>query len=67
MIFPVADLVAHLSEVVTLFPGDLVFTGTPAGVGAGRTPPQFLKPGEVLTSHITGLGELEQTMVAGRA
>jgi 2,4-didehydro-3-deoxy-L-rhamnonate hydrolase len=63
LIFPVPALVANLSETVELFPGDVVFTGTPAGVGAGRTPPRFLEPGDVLRSYITGIGELEQTFV----
>ena len=63
LIFPVPTLVATLSETVELFPGDVVFTGTPAGVGAGRTPPRFLEPGDVLRSYITGIGELEQTFV----
>ncbi len=63
MIFPVAELVAHLSSIVTLLPGDLIFTGTPAGVGAGRTPPRYLRPGETLRSRITGIDELEQTFV----
>ncbi len=61
LIFPVPHLIAHLSEVVELLPGDLIFTGTPAGVGAGRVPPRFLKPGDVLTSSISGVGELTQT------
>lgn len=64
MIFPVAELVSYLSTVVTLKPGDLIFTGTPAGVGAGRIPPRYLREGEVLTSSIEGLGKLEQTFVA---
>lgn len=63
MIFPVAELVAYLSSVVTLLPGDLIFTGTPAGVGAGRTPPRYLRPGEILRSYVDGIGELEQTFV----
>ena len=63
LIFPVPTLVATLSETVELLPGDVVFTGTPAGVGAGRTPPRFLGPGDVLRSYITGIGELEQTFV----
>ena len=66
MIFSVAELVSYLSGIVTLLPGDLIFTGTPAGVGAGRTPPRYLRPGEVLRSQIAGIGELEQTFV-GRA
>ncbi|XKK61425.1 fumarylacetoacetate hydrolase family protein [Streptomyces sp. ARC32] len=65
MIFPVRELIAHLSSIVTLYPGDLIFTGTPAGVGAGRTPPLFLRPGQTLSSHITGLGDLRQTFVGG--
>jgi 2,4-didehydro-3-deoxy-L-rhamnonate hydrolase len=64
MIFSVGDLVAHLSSVLTLLPGDLVFTGTPAGVGAGRKPPRYLRAGSVLTSEIDGVGRLEQTLVA---
>jgi 2-keto-4-pentenoate hydratase/2-oxohepta-3-ene-1,7-dioic acid hydratase in catechol pathway len=63
LIFPVPTLVAKLSQTVELFPGDVVFTGTPAGVGAGRTPPRFLEPGDVLRSYISGIGELEQTFV----
>jgi len=63
LIFPVPTLVSTLSETVELLPGDVVFTGTPAGVGAGRTPPRFLEPGDVLRSYIAGIGELEQTFV----
>lgn len=62
MIFPVAALVSYLSQVVTLYPGDVVFTGTPPGVGAGRD--TYLTPGDVLTSHIEGIGALRQTFVA---
>jgi 2,4-diketo-3-deoxy-L-fuconate hydrolase len=61
MIFSVGDLIAHLSSVLPLYPGDLLFTGTPAGVGAGRKPPRYLRPGQVLRSYIDGIGELEQT------
>jgi 2,4-didehydro-3-deoxy-L-rhamnonate hydrolase len=64
MIFPVGELIAHLSSVLTLYPGDLIFTGTPAGVGAGHKPPRYLRPGNVLRSKIVGVGELEQTFVA---
>lgn len=64
LIFPVPALIEELSRVVELYPGDLVFTGTPAGVGAGRTPPRYLKDGDVLRSWIEGIGELEQTFVA---
>ena len=64
MIFPVADLIAFISRVVTLYPGDVIFTGTPPGVGMGRRPPVFLKPGDRLTSHIEGIGEMQQTFVS---
>ncbi|MGQ4617144.1 fumarylacetoacetate hydrolase family protein [Nocardia sp. R7R-8] len=64
MIFPVPELIARLSAVVTLHPGDLIFTGTPAGVGAGRRPPRFLSPGDELTSAIDGIGQLRHTFVA---
>jgi 2,4-diketo-3-deoxy-L-fuconate hydrolase len=63
MIFPVPALVAYLSEVVTLYPGDVIFTGTPPGVGMGRDPQVFLEPGDVLVSRIEGIGELRQSFV----
>jgi 2,4-diketo-3-deoxy-L-fuconate hydrolase len=65
MIFSVADLVARLSAVCPLLPGDILFTGTPSGVGNARDPQRFLPPGGVLTSHIEGLGELRNELVAG--
>ena len=64
MIFSVAELVHRLSAVTTLMPGDVIFTGTPAGVGAGRTPKWFLKPGDVVVSTIEGIGSLHQTCVS---
>jgi 2-keto-4-pentenoate hydratase/2-oxohepta-3-ene-1,7-dioic acid hydratase in catechol pathway len=64
LIFPIDDLVARLSQVCPLLPGDLVFTGTPAGVGNRRTPPRFLRPGETLVSRLAGVGEIRQTFVA---
>lgn len=63
MIFSVPALVSFLSGVVTLLPGDVIFTGTPPGVGAGRNPPVFLKPGDHLRSWIEGVGELQQRFV----
>ncbi len=63
MIFPVAELVAYLSTVVTLLPGDVIFTGTPSGVGVGRNPPVFLAPGDELRSWIEGIGELHQQFI----
>jgi 2-keto-4-pentenoate hydratase/2-oxohepta-3-ene-1,7-dioic acid hydratase in catechol pathway len=64
MIFSVSELVGYLTGIVTLFPGDIIFTGTPSGVGMGRTPPQYLHEGDVLTSWIEGIGALTQTFVA---
>ena len=61
MVFPVDDLVARLSQVCPLLPGDLLFTGTPEGVGNRRTPPRFLQPGDTLISRLDGVGELRQT------
>lgn len=58
MVFRVPRLVAELSAVVPLLPGDIIFTGTPPGVGAGRQPPRFLAPGQVLESEIEGIGRL---------
>jgi 2-keto-4-pentenoate hydratase/2-oxohepta-3-ene-1,7-dioic acid hydratase in catechol pathway len=56
--------VAYLSGVVTLFPGDIIFTGTPPGVGMGRTPPRYLRNGDVLRSWVEGIGTITQTFVA---
>lgn len=67
LIFPVAKLVAQLSHTVTLYPGDVIFTGTPSGVGVGRKPQRFLQPGETLDSWIEGIGELHQTFVSANA
>ena len=58
LIFSVPELVSRLSHVTTLWPGDIIFTGTPSGVGAGRTPPRFLAPGDVIDSWIDGIGRL---------
>lgn len=64
LVFSVPQLVAELSAVVTLFPGDIIFTGTPAGVGITRTPPRYLQVGEVLETTIDGIGTIRNTMVA---
>jgi len=63
MVFPVRRLVAELSAVVPLLPGDVVFTGTPEGVGARRSPPRFLRPGQALESWVEGVGRLRITLV----
>ncbi|MGE0214316.1 fumarylacetoacetate hydrolase family protein [Mycolicibacterium sp.] len=63
MVFTVAELVAYISRTATLLPGDLIFTGTPAGVGMGRDPVRYLAPGDTLVSRIEGVGELVQHFV----
>ena len=65
MIFSVAQIVSHVSQYMTLLPGDIITTGTPPGVGMGIKPnPVWLKPGDVLTLGIRGLGEQRQKVVA---
>lgn len=59
MVFGVPALIAFLSRFCTLLPGDLIFTGTPAGVGSAQKPRRYLKPGDVIQSKITGLGEMQ--------
>ena len=58
LIFSIPELIAHLSSVMTLKPGDVIFTGTPPGVGAARKPPRFLKSGDVCEVEIEGIGRL---------
>jgi acylpyruvate hydrolase len=65
LIFDPPTLVAYASTFVTLHPGDLIFTGTPGGVGAGRTPPLGLTPGDDLVTSIEGIGTLRNRCVAG--
>ena len=57
VVFPPSELVAYLSTILTLEPGDVIATGTPGGVGAARTPPVFLRDGEVVVTRIAGVGE----------
>lgn len=64
LIFPVAELVSRLSQSLTLYPGDLIYTGTPKGVGMGRTPQRFLVPG-ALVSSLEGVGDLTINLVNG--
>ena len=64
LIFKIPELIEHLSSVVTLEPGDVVSTGTPAGVGFARKPPRFLKPGDEVVVGIAGLGELKNPVRA---
>ncbi|MHB8188911.1 MAG: fumarylacetoacetate hydrolase family protein [Ferrimicrobium sp.] len=63
MLFGVKETIAYISQILTLAPGDLIAMGTPSGVGAGRKPPVFLKPGQLLTTSIEGIGELNNRMV----
>lgn len=62
LVFPVDYLIATLSECMTLMPGDVIITGTPAGVGYARTPPVFMKPGDVCEVEVEGLGILVNTV-----
>ena len=64
MVFSVDVLVSHISQYMTLMPGDIVSTGTPPGVGMGQTPPTYLKPGDVVTLGVEGLGVQRQSVVA---
>ncbi|MDG1872614.1 MAG: fumarylacetoacetate hydrolase family protein [Mariniblastus sp.] len=66
LIFSINFLINHISKFVTLEPGDLLFTGTPAGVGAGRKPPLFLKPGDIVEVEVAGLGILRNQVSADR-
>jgi 2-keto-4-pentenoate hydratase/2-oxohepta-3-ene-1,7-dioic acid hydratase in catechol pathway len=63
LIFGVAELIASLSAMVPLLPGDLIFTGTPSGVGSTRDPRRYLSPGDVITSEIDGIGVMRNTCV----
>jgi 2,4-diketo-3-deoxy-L-fuconate hydrolase len=64
MIFSVARVVKHLAGVMALEPGDVIATGTPSGVGAGREPPEFLQPGDQIRVEVEGLGVLETRIAA---
>ena len=64
MIFGVAKIVSYVSELMTLYPGDIITTGTPPGVGMGMKPQQFLNVGDVVTLGIDGLGAQRQEIVA---
>ncbi|MDU4576939.1 MAG: fumarylacetoacetate hydrolase family protein, partial [Negativicoccus succinicivorans] len=62
MLFSVAQLIADLSQGVTLLPGDIILTGTPAGVGKGFTPPRYLQSGDTVEITIDGIGTLQNTV-----
>ncbi|MCB9432874.1 MAG: fumarylacetoacetate hydrolase family protein [Ardenticatenaceae bacterium] len=64
MIFGVDEVIHQLSKAMTLLPGDIIATGTPDGVGVARTPPEFLKPGDVVETEVEGVGALRNVVVA---
>jgi len=64
MIYSVGDVLAHVSQTITLLPGDLLATGTPAGVGYGRTPPWLLIPGDTVEVEVERLGKVRNSIVS---
>ncbi|BCB82038.1 fumarylacetoacetate hydrolase family protein [Phytohabitans flavus] len=64
MVFSIPELIEYLSGVCTLLPGDLIFTGTPPGVGMGRKPPRYLAPGDVMETTIEGLGTMRHRLIS---
>ncbi len=62
MVFSIQEIIEHLTTIMTLEPGDIIATGTPSGVGYGRKPPEFLRPGDRMVAEIEGLGRLETEM-----
>jgi 2-keto-4-pentenoate hydratase/2-oxohepta-3-ene-1,7-dioic acid hydratase in catechol pathway len=64
MIFSVARTISLMSEVMTLEPGDVIITGTPAGVGYARKPPVFMRPGDICEVEIEGIGILRNPVVS---
>ncbi|MSY13420.1 MAG: fumarylacetoacetate hydrolase, partial [Actinobacteria bacterium] len=64
LIFSIPALIEQLSAVLPLLPGDVIFTGTPAGVGAARKPPRFLQVGDVVESWIEGIGTIRNNVIA---
>jgi 2-keto-4-pentenoate hydratase/2-oxohepta-3-ene-1,7-dioic acid hydratase in catechol pathway len=66
MVFGVPELISRISAICPLLPGDLIFTGTPQGVGGSRTPPEYLHDGDVLVSEIEGIGTLRNVLTSQR-
>ncbi len=64
MYFKVPRIIAELSRGMTLEAGDVIATGTPSGVGMGRTPPEYMKPGDVMESEIAGIGTMRNSIGA---
>jgi len=65
LVFPPVDLVAYISRMITLAPGDIIATGTPGGVGHARKPPRYLAEGSRPTTRVEGVGEQRNTLVKG--
>ncbi|GAA1791069.1 fumarylacetoacetate hydrolase family protein [Pseudarthrobacter sulfonivorans] len=65
MVFPIPEIIARLSRITPLLPGDVIFTGTPPGVGVGRVPQRFLAPGDELVTYVQGVGEMRHRMTPG--
>ena len=63
MLFKVDELIADISSAITLEPGDIIATGTPSGVGAGRTPQEWMWPGDVIEAGIAGIGRIRNPVV----
>ena len=66
MVFSVAHLIAYVSRFFSLLAGDVISTGTPAGVGHGQKPPRYLQPGDVVEMGITGLGTQRHKIVESK-
>lgn len=66
MLFPIAKLIADITSGVTLEPGDVIATGSPSGVGAGMTPPEFLVPGDTVEATVEGIGTLTNPVIDAR-
>jgi 2,4-didehydro-3-deoxy-L-rhamnonate hydrolase len=66
LVFSIPSLIAQLSAVLTLYPGDVIFTGTPSGVGVARSPQRFLQPGQLLESWVEGIGTLRTHLVGAQ-
>jgi 2-keto-4-pentenoate hydratase/2-oxohepta-3-ene-1,7-dioic acid hydratase in catechol pathway len=65
LIFKAPELISYISSITALEPGDILSTGTPAGVGLGRNPQRWLQPGETMVAEVEGLGQLVNPVVAG--
>jgi 2-keto-4-pentenoate hydratase/2-oxohepta-3-ene-1,7-dioic acid hydratase in catechol pathway len=64
MLFSVGELIEYLSAIVVLLPGDVIFTGTPSGIGMARTPPRYLTSGDRLDSFVEGIGGMSHVFAA---